>query len=152
MQQLPRYKCHKIVQAVKILSIDYRAASIMIHPDVGAPFQLAINYEKKHNPQPGGYFVVYEDGYLSYSPAEAFEAGYTLIEEPKNAMLVVRSKAMTGNSHLPANYNKMRALAPKAPDCPYCKVQMVEMLVEDEEGGWMFTWSCSCSGVTSREG
>ena len=33
----------------------------------------------KHNPQPGGYFVVYSDGYQSFSPAQAFEEGYTLI-------------------------------------------------------------------------
>ena len=35
------------------------------------------NYVKKHNPQAGGYYVVYEDGYKSWSPAEAFESGYT---------------------------------------------------------------------------
>lgn len=34
----------------------------------------------KHNPQPGGYYVVYQDGYASYSPAKAFEEGYTRIE------------------------------------------------------------------------
>lgn len=28
----------------------------------------------------GGYYVVYEDGYESWSPAEAFEKGYTLIQ------------------------------------------------------------------------
>ncbi len=31
----------------------------------------------KHKPEIGGYFVVYEDGYQSYSPAKAFEEGYT---------------------------------------------------------------------------
>jgi hypothetical protein len=30
-------------------------------------------------PQPGGYFVVYKDGYKSFSPAKAFEEGYTRI-------------------------------------------------------------------------
>ena len=152
MQQLPKYKSHKIVQAVKILSIDYHAASIMIHPDHGAPFQLSAAFEKKHNPQPGGYFVVYDDNYLSYSPAEAFEAGYTLIEEPKNAMLVVRNSAVTGQSHLPDNYNELRVAAPKAPNCPYCDEQMIEMLIEDEDGAWLFAWGCSCDGVTAREG
>jgi len=28
---------------------------------------------------PGDYYVVYEDGYKSISPAKAFEEGYTLI-------------------------------------------------------------------------
>ena len=30
----------------------------------------------KHSPQVGGYYVVYKDGYKSYSPAQAFEEGY----------------------------------------------------------------------------
>ena len=29
----------------------------------------------------GGYYVRYPDGYESWSPAEAFEEGYTLVEE-----------------------------------------------------------------------
>ena len=29
---------------------------------------------------PTGYLVVYEDGYISWSPAEAFENGYTEVE------------------------------------------------------------------------
>jgi hypothetical protein len=33
----------------------------------------------KHAPQPGGYYVIYKDGYKSFSPAEAFEAGYTRV-------------------------------------------------------------------------
>ena len=28
-------------------------------------------------PEVGGYYVVYEDGYKSFSPAGAFESGYT---------------------------------------------------------------------------
>jgi hypothetical protein len=36
-------------------------------------------YLLKHDPRPGGYFVEYADGYRSFSPAEAFEAGYTRI-------------------------------------------------------------------------
>ena len=47
------------------------------------PGYWAINVTKefldKHKPQPGGYYVVYKDGYQSYSPAEEFEDGYTLI-------------------------------------------------------------------------
>ena len=35
----------------------------------------------KHAPQPGGYFVLYEGGYTSWSPADAFEAGYTPVTD-----------------------------------------------------------------------
>jgi hypothetical protein len=34
--------------------------------------------EEKHA-HVGGYFVVYDDGYTSYSPAAAFESGYSRI-------------------------------------------------------------------------
>lgn len=44
-----------------------------------APIELSSDYLSKHNPKVGGYFVVYEDGYQSFSPADAFEGGYTRI-------------------------------------------------------------------------
>jgi hypothetical protein len=34
---------------------------------------------ERSNPQIGGYYVLYEDGYESFSPADAFESGYSLI-------------------------------------------------------------------------
>lgn len=42
-----------------------------------ASFEVDANYIRKHDPQIGGYFVVYGDGYKSYSPRAAFESGYT---------------------------------------------------------------------------
>ncbi len=44
-----------------------------------APFRVEREYVRKHEPQAGGYYVVYQDGYKSWSPADAFEEGYTLI-------------------------------------------------------------------------
>lgn len=38
---------------------------------------LTPEYVAKHKPEVGGYYVVYEDGYKSFSPASAFESGYT---------------------------------------------------------------------------
>lgn len=96
MRQLPRYQCHKKVWALKIAnitlmqspeldpmaSININAGGATITPvDAGyAPFHVAAEYLRKHQPAAGGYYVVYEDGYKSYSPASAFESGYTLIE------------------------------------------------------------------------
>lgn len=37
------------------------------------------HYIRKHKPEAGGYFIQYEDGYKSFSPAEPFESGYTRI-------------------------------------------------------------------------
>ena len=89
-REMPRYKCHKEVHALKIKSIalDSTAAleegretdgSAMIVPfDLGyAPFKVSYDYMRQRRPQVGGYYVVYEDGYASYSPAQAFENGYT---------------------------------------------------------------------------
>ena len=38
-------------------------------------------FMNKHKPVVGGYFVIYEDGYTSFSPAAAFESGYTRVEQ-----------------------------------------------------------------------
>ncbi len=46
-----------------------------------APFEISQQYLSKHQPCIGGYYVVYQDGYSSFSPAEAFESGYTRVEE-----------------------------------------------------------------------
>lgn len=81
--KLQRYQCHKQVSAGKILFMakDEQGGKLMLHIDNLAnivPVDLA--YLEKHKPQIGGYYVVYEDGYESFSPAEAFEQGYSLIE------------------------------------------------------------------------
>ena len=83
-RQMPQYQSHKKVWALKIAQVDlYRdGGSGRITPaDEGfAPFDVDKEYMQKHDPKAGGYFVVYADGYKSFSPAEAFEEGYTRIE------------------------------------------------------------------------
>jgi len=86
--EMPRYKCHKEVWALKIKSITPDGAgepnresdgSAMIEPEESgyAAFRVDWEYVRKHNPKVGGYYVVYDGGYKSYSPAEPFESGYT---------------------------------------------------------------------------
>ena len=43
------------------------------------PFRVTAAFLAKHKPEVGGYWVQYADGYESFSPAAAFEEGYTLI-------------------------------------------------------------------------
>lgn len=43
----------------------------------GGFVEIEPEYLVKHKPQVGGYYVVYDDGYKSFSPAETFEGGYT---------------------------------------------------------------------------
>jgi len=91
-QEMPKYKCHKEVWALKIKAIDRDIdkareedretdGSAMITPEESnyAPFRVESDYLRKHNPEVGGYYVVYKDGYKSYSPAEPFEDGYSRI-------------------------------------------------------------------------
>lgn len=83
---LPSYKSHKIVRAAKITSVgplkDGMAYLVLCIPkSTGTHFQdVSDEYMNRHQPTVGGYFVVYADGYESWSPGNAFEEGYTLVE------------------------------------------------------------------------
>jgi len=88
---MPMYQSHKKVWALKIKEIVYDweladvenrdtgSAFITPEEDGYAPFKVDEAYLNKHEPKAGGYYVVYEDGYKSFSPADAFEGGYTLL-------------------------------------------------------------------------
>lgn len=79
-QEMPRYRCHKEVHALQIALIEKL-------PDGGAqitpldngygPLKVDEDYMNRHKPRAGGYYVVYADGYLSFSPGKVFEEGYT---------------------------------------------------------------------------
>ena len=79
--EMPRYICHKQVWALKIEAIDSDADGAMIQPAEAdyAAFKVDAEYINKHNPEVGGYYVVYKDGYKSYSPEKAFEEGYKAV-------------------------------------------------------------------------
>lgn len=86
-RQLPAYKSHKTVRALKIASIEQTPADEpaaiaggtwrLIPEDKSYdPITVSHSFVLKHNPQPGGYYVLYADGYASFSPEQAFEEGY----------------------------------------------------------------------------
>jgi len=77
---MQKYKCHKIVEALKIETIKVDFDGSVLYAENGDYIAPADGYFHKHEPQCGGYYVRYEDGYESYSPPEAFEAGYTELE------------------------------------------------------------------------
>lgn len=81
--KFPRYECHKVVRAVQI-TVDKNetgTTGLLVPVDPLIPaFYTGPGYFERHNPQDGGYFVVYDDGYVSFSPQAPFEAGYTRID------------------------------------------------------------------------
>ena len=79
---MQKYECHKTVEAMKIHKVDTLAdgSVTLVAKDSGA-FNVTKEWFERHEPQIGGYLVRYQDGYTSYSPAQAFEDGYTLIKE-----------------------------------------------------------------------
>lgn len=83
MREMPIYKSHKEVWALKIAAIEIlEDGSAKIAPkDEGyAAFTVtAYKYKFKGSEEDLGYFVQYRDGYESWSPTKAFEEGYTRI-------------------------------------------------------------------------
>ena len=81
--EMPRYLCHKEVWALKIGGVGPAdsAGGCLLYPEdqAYAPIPVDSEYRAKHRPTSGGYYVVYKDGYKSFSPAAAFEEGYTRV-------------------------------------------------------------------------
>jgi hypothetical protein len=95
-RQMPLYNCHKQVWALKIAAVEFDwevakregnretdgSATITPADEGYGPFKVDAEYVHKHlmrtrDPIVGGYYVVYKDGYKSFSPKQAFEEGYT---------------------------------------------------------------------------
>jgi hypothetical protein len=84
---MPQYQCIKKVWALKIAQVDDLGTDtttdenpiVRVHfseSNTFAPRKFSLR--GKPRPQAGWYYVQYGDGYESFSPGEAFEAGYTL--------------------------------------------------------------------------
>lgn len=91
--KLPRWKCHKIVRASQIRAFDidedHINATVWLQPQypVGREFRVLVSagvFARGH-PSPGDYLVVYDDGYVSWSPQGTFEAGYEILDLPQEA-------------------------------------------------------------------
>ena len=84
---LPRYQCHKVVHAVRILAfevLDDETSKIMPDDPLNGAIVTAPGWHAKfhgHENDDPGYYVVYDDGYASWSPTKPFEDGYTLLQD-----------------------------------------------------------------------
>jgi hypothetical protein len=86
---MKRYQCTKQVNAVKLADViqgNEVGFGLLIPHNTAedAPIKVEGAWIIKHSPSQQadgsyGYYVVYEDGYASWSPTKAFEEGYTEI-------------------------------------------------------------------------
>jgi hypothetical protein len=84
---MPQYKSHKKVWALKIAEVlIYYDGSALVTPadERYAPFTTEPGWGTTFKGSTGalGVYVRYKGGYESWSPTEAFDAGYSLIELP----------------------------------------------------------------------
>lgn len=79
----PRYESHKIVRAAPIIGIagsPEDGVLVYVQPAGGDAEEFSPNVvAMAERAKTGDYAVVYEDGFKSISPKEAFEAGYTRV-------------------------------------------------------------------------
>jgi len=76
--QMPRYQSHKKVWALKIASVE--GYTLTFAEPGYAPIRVDEQLFGRYTPVVGDYYVTYDDGYKSISPAKAFEEGYTRIK------------------------------------------------------------------------
>jgi len=92
-RQMPRYKCHKVVQALQIKAIirdgegenrETDGSAMIVPMEEGyEPFKVDFDYMHRNKPQIGGFYVVHKDGCKSFSPAREFYDGYVSMDDPK---------------------------------------------------------------------
>ncbi|WP_247437640.1 Gp49 family protein [Photobacterium damselae] len=87
---MQKYKCSKVVSAAEIVSvaskceIDGSLSLIIADPeneDLRLPYLAHSDLTVRYKPQVGDYIIMYSGGYISISPKEEFERGYSLIDD-----------------------------------------------------------------------
>lgn len=86
--EMPKYRSHKVVHALHIAGVEiHEDQSATIAPkDAGyAPFRTRAGWADRFegSEEDLGVYVVYRDGFTSWSPTEEFRDGYSLIDGDK---------------------------------------------------------------------
>lgn len=74
MTDWPKYRSHKVIQAMPITGITGDGVLLVGHNH--EPFHPTVP-EMVAKAEVGGYAILYPDGYKSVSPKQSFEDGYT---------------------------------------------------------------------------
>ena len=82
---MPEYRSHKTVRGLKIKEINKTPVKTLVElvpekPEF-SPFTVPDIFVRMKGMAAGWYYVVYENGYVSASPPDAFEDGYTQVEQ-----------------------------------------------------------------------
>lgn len=126
---LPRWACHKIVRAGRVLAATPAFVEVQAAGAFGFPsrVRIAVTEEWWKRVPPltsplGGYLVVYEDGFMSWSPAEAFEAGYDLCaEEPaRPAAEELARQAAANPCRAVGGHEWVESLVTRSVRCRFC--------------------------------
>ncbi len=80
---LTKWQCHKQVWAEKIINIRYSQSDPHISWELANGEIVTVSNDllcRGTSTPVGGYYVLYENGYESWSPADIFEAGYVQLK------------------------------------------------------------------------
>lgn len=140
---MPSYRSHKVVKAVKIEGVSENLAALIV--DGGKTVTVGDPWLTRHKPEAGGYYVRYEDGYSSYSPAKAFEEGYIRVGDNSTPSIAVlkrvqgeliaamqKSQSSRDAGQVPRNNVYELNLEPRAPGEPSetdCIAIAVDLLI-----------------------
>ena len=83
--EMPKYRCHKEVWALHIAAIELHedgSATITPKEKGYGVFKTNVGWGErfKGNEDDLGVYVVYNDGYASWSPTKVFDEGYSLFK------------------------------------------------------------------------
>ena len=78
--EMPRYVSHKKVWALEINTIDPVTCKVSFVEKGYAPIKLPAEMWSRYKPKSRDFYVVYSDGYKSFSPRIAFLEGYKAAE------------------------------------------------------------------------
>ena len=71
------YQSHKVVKAAKIAQVRPSCCGTpALEFEDGSEMHVSEEWFIRHSPHKGGYCIVKDDGYRSFSPADQFERGY----------------------------------------------------------------------------
>lgn len=105
LPEMPQYQSHKIVRAAQITGIEPQSATGLTGLILGElRAVMGLDWMRHFAPEVGGYLVEYSNGYVSYSPAKAFEEGYIELADiaslPPGAEAVATMRAKLVVSHV----------------------------------------------------